>query len=69
MEAFQDQKLFIGIDVHKKSWTVCIKGEYNDFKTFTQPPKSEILYNYLTKNFPRAKYYATYEAGFSGFKA
>jgi len=64
---FQDQTLFIGIDVHKKSWTVSIMGEYNEHKTFTQPAEASTLQQYLQKNFPGAKYKAVYEAGFSGF--
>lgn len=66
-KAFQDQKIFIGIDVHKKSWAVSIIGEHNSFKTFTQPPSPSKLYKYLSKNFPGARYYAVYEAGFCGF--
>ena len=69
MEAFTDQKIYAGIDVHKKSWTISIHGEYNTFKTFTQPPCSITLDNYLKKNFPGADYYAVYEAGFCGFSA
>lgn len=64
---FQGQELFIGIDVHKKSWTVSIIGEYNEHKTFSQPPEAIALHNYLEKHFPGAKYKAAYEAGFSGF--
>ncbi len=67
MKQFEGQKIFVGIDVHKTSWNVSVCGEYNDFKTFTQPPKPEVLSSYLRKTFPGAKYYAAYEAGFCGF--
>lgn len=67
MEQFTGQKIFIGIDVHKKSWKVTTLGEYNEFKTFTQPPSPTCLESYLHKTFPGAEYYAVYEAGFCGF--
>jgi transposase len=36
-------------------------------KTFSQPPKPEVLYQYLVKNFPGAKFHSAYEAGFCGY--
>lgn len=67
MKQFDGQKIFVGIDTHKKSWTVNVIGEYNEFKNFTQPPSSIALHSYLSKTFPGAEYYAAYEAGFCGF--
>ena len=64
---FQDQRLYVGIDIHKKSWSISILGEHSSFKSFTQPPSANVLYQCLTKNFPGANYYAAYEAGFCGF--
>ena len=66
---FEGQNVFIGIDVHLKSWTVSIFTEKLFHKTFTQPPKVESLKKYLDVNFPNANYYSVYEAGFSGFSA
>ena len=40
-----------------------------EHKKFTQPPQANVLYNYLTRNFPGATYYSAYESGFSGFWA
>jgi transposase len=37
------------------------------YKTFTQPPRPEVLYNYLKKNFPGGNYHSAYEAGFCGY--
>lgn len=68
MAQFNGLKLYVGIDVHKKSWHVSIYGEYNEFKTFSQPPSSKILATYLKQHFPGGEYYAAYEAGFSGFQ-
>jgi transposase len=66
---FEGQNIYVGIDVHLKSWTVCIMTEHLEHKKFTQPPHAEVLYNYLTRNFPGATYYSVYESGFSGFWA
>jgi transposase len=64
---FKGQNIFVGIDVHLKSWTVTILTETLNHKTFTQPACAETLYNYLKRNFPGGDYNSVYEAGFSGF--
>jgi len=65
---FEGQNIYVGIDVHKKDWTVCIFSEHLEHKKFAQPPKAEVLKNYLHQNFPGAGYYSAYEAGFCGFQ-
>jgi transposase len=64
---FKGQNIFVGIDVHKESWTVCIFSEQLEHKKFNQPPTVEALKSYLHRNFPGATYYSVYEAGFCGF--
>lgn len=64
---FKGQNIFVGIDVHLKSWTVTILNEELMHKTFTQPACAETLCNYLKRNFPGGNYNSVYEAGFSGF--
>ena len=64
---FTGQNIYAGFDVHKKSWKVTIMAEDVYYKTFTQPPNPEILYNYLKNNFPGGNYHSAYEAGFCGF--
>jgi transposase len=66
---FSGQKIFCGIDVHKKSWKVCIRSEQMELKTFSQNPSAIELVGHLRKNYPFADYQAAYEAGFSGFSA
>ena len=66
---FTGQNIYIGLDTHLKSWTATIRVEDAFFKTFSQDPDSEILSNYLKKNFPGANYFSAYEASFSGFSA
>jgi transposase len=46
---------------------VSIYSEELYHKTFSQPPRPEVLYHYLSKHFPKGTYYSVYEAGFSGF--
>ena len=64
---FSGQHIYVGMDVHKKSWSVSIQTEQFEHKTFTQPPEVEKLTHYLQKTFPGATYHTVYEAGFSGF--
>ena len=64
---FTDQAIYIGMDTHKKQFTVTIRGEHLTHKTFSQPPSPKILIDYVKRNYPGADYYAAYEAGFSGF--
>lgn len=66
---FSGQSIYVGLDVHKKSWSVSIFSEQCEHKTFTQPPEADKLVHYLKRNFPKATYQAVYEAGFSGFWA
>jgi len=63
---FEGQSIFVGIDVHLKSWNVSIFTENLHHKTFNQPPKAEVLSEYLKINFPNASYLSAYEAGFCG---
>jgi transposase len=66
---FSCQSIYVGLDVHKKSWSVSIFSEQCEHKKFTQPPETDKLVHYLKRNFPGAAYQAVYEAGFSGFWA
>lgn len=64
---FTDQKIFVGLDIHKKNWTVSIFTEHHEHKTFSQNPDPQVLINYLNRNFPGADYHSVYEAGYCGF--
>ncbi|MGA2408601.1 MAG: hypothetical protein ABSF81_17895 [Bacteroidales bacterium] len=59
---FKGRDLYIGLDVHKKSWSVTILVEGMEHKTFTQPPDPLALYTYLQKMFPGGNYHSAYEA-------
>lgn len=64
---FTDQNIYAGFDAHLKSWKVTIMAEDVVYKTFTQPPSPETLFNYLQEHFPGGTYHTAYEAGFCGY--
>jgi transposase len=64
---FTGKEFFIGLDVHKKSWSVTILVDRMEHKTFTQPPDPIALNTYLQRMFPGGRYYSAYEAGFCGY--
>ena len=55
-----DTKLFIGIDILKKSWSVSIRTELFDHKTFSMFPEPEGLYDYVADKFPCYPVYLAY---------
>jgi len=64
---FTDKRVFVGIDVHRKSWNITLFFENHFLRTFTQPPSVDALYKLLRKDYPGADYLCGYESGFSGF--
>ena len=60
-------KLFIGMDVHKKSWTCHFKTDLFDYKTVTMPANPNCLKDYVIKNFPGHEVSCCYEAGCCGY--
>jgi len=40
---FQGQNIYVGLDVHKKNWTVRIQSEKLTYHPFSQPPSVEAL--------------------------
>ena len=46
---FKGQNIFVGIDVHLKSWAVTILTDNLVHKTFTQPASADTLSNYLKR--------------------
>ncbi len=64
---FKGQNIYVGIDVHLKSWSVAVLSEHSVLKKFSQNPDAESLYKFLANNYPGANYCSVYEAGFCGF--
>ena len=64
---FSSQNFYMGIDVHKKSWSVSIICNNNLLKRFSMDPDPKILSEYMHRNYPGGNYFSVYEAGFSGY--
>ena len=64
---FEGEKLFIGIDTHKKNWKVCIHNQLMFLKKFSMNPNPTELLSFLNRNYPGGNYFSVYEAGFCGF--
>jgi transposase len=62
-------KVFIGMDIHKKSWSVSIQTDLFFHKSFTMPPDASELAGYIERHFDRHEVFLTYEAGCCGFSA
>lgn len=59
---FSNLQLYVGLDIHKKQWSVSIYTNSVHHRTFSQPPKPQALKSYLDHNFPGAKVVCAYEA-------
>jgi len=64
---FKGQNIYVGIDVHLKSWSIAVLSEHSVLKKFSQSPNAEALYRFLVNSYPGASYHSVYEAGFCGF--
>ncbi|CAN5214477.1 IS110 family transposase [soil metagenome] len=62
-------KLYIGMDIHKKSWSVHLRTDISDHKTLTIPSDCDVLYDYVEKHFQGHEVSLTYEVGCCGFSA
>jgi len=62
-------KLYIGMDIHKKSWSVHFRTDLFDHRGFTMPPEANQLAGYVQHHFAEHEVYLTYESGCCGFSA
>lgn len=67
--SFKGQNIYVGIDVHLRTWTITVLAETGYKKTFTQPADSKALFEHLKKNYPEGIYHAVYESGFCGYSS
>lgn len=67
--SFKGVNFYIGIDVHKNNWKVCVYNDKLFLKRFSMNPCSAELAKYMKRNYPHGNYYSVYEAGFSGYSA
>lgn len=64
---FTGQEIYVGIDVHKKSWKVGIELRNISQKPFHQEVDVNRLLKHLRRHYPGGIYKVAYEAGFSGY--
>jgi transposase len=64
---FTNKSIFVGIDVHKKSWSITLYYENRYIRTFNQPPSVDSLTKLLKSEYAGANFLCGYESGFSGF--
>lgn len=64
---FKGHSIYVGIDVHLRSWKVSIFTDEVELETKSIEPSVKILSHYLKRMFPGATYYSVYEAGYSGY--
>lgn len=62
-------KLFIGIDIHKRSWKIHCATDISGGKTFSMSPSPEGLKSYVEKYFGDHEVSSAYEAGCCGYHA
>lgn len=63
---FTGHDFYVGIDVHKNSWTVTVRTSGIEVAHFTQLPVAGKLAVWLDKRYPGGNYLSAYEAGFCG---
>ena len=66
---FTGQNFYIGIDYHKKQWTVTTRLSGTYLKTYTMLPSPQALAKHLQTNYANGNYFSVYEAGFCGTSA
>ncbi len=64
-----EPKLFIGIDIHKRSWKVHCATDLSTGKTFSMQPFPELLLSYVEKYYKDYEVSTAYEAGCCGYHA
>lgn len=62
-------KLYIGIDIHKRSWKIHCSTDLFSGKSFTMPPNPEALKAYVARHFKDYEITTAYEAGCCGYYA
>ena len=62
-------KLFIGIDIHKKQWTVHLRTDICEHRGFTMPPSPDALFQYVSHHFTGHEIHVAFEIGCCGFWA
>jgi transposase len=64
-----EPKLFIGIDIHKRSWHVHFNTDLFKGKGMSMPANASSLKAYVERHYPDHEVYTAYEAGCCGYSA
>lgn len=64
---FVKQVFYVGIDTHKRQWTISIRTTGIELKKLSVEPRVQDLVNYMKREYPGGIYKFVYEAGFCGF--
>lgn len=62
-------KLYIGLDIHKKTWAVHFRTDISDPRSMTMPAEAQKLAAYVHHHFSNHQVAITYESGCCGFSA
>lgn len=65
--SFKGQKIYVGIDVHLKKWSVTVLTDSGLKRTYSQNASGQELFDFLNRHYPDGEYHAVYESGFTGF--
>jgi transposase len=63
----RNEKVFVGLDDSKKTWTLCARSGGMIVHETSMPAEYEVLRNYFNNKFPECQTEVMYEAGFRGF--
>ncbi len=64
---FSNQTIYVGLDVHKRSWNAALYLNDQYLRNIHQPPSPQALYKFLTATYPGADYICAYEGGKFGY--
>ena len=67
VSSFADKKVYIGIDVHRHSYSITCLCDGVFVKALKLPADPQLLIKYIKDQFPNAHIKTVYESGFSGF--
>ena len=64
--SFAGQHFYVGVDVHKKRWSVTIRNNDMTLRTYSMDPSPDLLASQLMHHYPDGVYHIVYEVGFTG---
>jgi len=64
---FADQTIYVGLDVHKRSWNAALFLNDQYLRNIHQPPSPQALHSFLHTHYPGAHYVCAYEGGKFGY--